>query len=385
MKRSNTVDKISARSLAGMTTERAAWKLASDLASQLLPLHSEGKAHGGISLDNIVVEGRDFTLCAAPRDIQQADVADDVWQLGACVYELIAGNAPFGGKGRAGQNAHSPVPVFSPSKSSAALSDLMARCMAFEPHGRITVKDIAEISAKEIDRYEQYCADSENLKYKKPQNRRIRMKTYDFWPEAMLCLMMIIMMAFPLSATAQGDAELDKLIRLTTTMRNQSKRPQVLKELKADDRWTLMDELRVDLNECTYGDKVNMFGINDIAMEIAQQEKSIINVGGRFKHSADGKHHYSFIELTAQAGKTISYNVRGHKGEQQVVVIPFDANCDYSAVFRTDGKSVKAHTVNDGMSYFTVGVGQRGNYEFSITNNGKKNASFVVITFNPMK
>lgn len=385
MKRYNTADKTTARNLAGLTTERAAWKLALDLATQLVSLHDEGKAHGGISLDDITVEGSSFTLGTATKNAQQASAADDVWQLGSCVYELIAGNEPFGGKGRVGQEAHSPMPVFSSYKASAALSELTARCMAFNPQERITAKDVADIAAEELVRHEQYCADREHLKYLKPQNRCIRMKTYDFWPEAMVSLLLLFMMAFPQHVFGQSNAEFDKLIRLTTTMRDQTKRAQVLKELKADDKWTLMDELRVDLNECSYGDKVRMFGVNDIAIEIAQYEKGIINVGGRFKHSADGKHHYSFVELTARAGKTISYNVRGHKGEQQIVVIPFDAKSNYSATFRTDGKTVTAHTVKDGMSYFTVGVGQRGNYEFSITNNDKKNASYVVITYNPMK
>lgn len=406
MKHDNTAGNITALSLAGHATETGVWRFVRDVAAQLVALHRKGGAHGAVTLDAVTVEGRSFVLNGAPSSALRegeakaheipvpgrpavssspASAADDIWQLGACIYMLITGVAPFGGQGRAGQTAHTPMPVFGLSRASAALSKLAAQCLAYDAAERITAEAVVSVAEAELPRLEAYSSDLENLKFKKPQNRRVRMKTYDFWPEAMVSLLLLLMFAFPQSVAAQTNAELEKLIRLTTTMRNQSKRAQVLRELRDDDKWTLMDELRVNANECTYKDKVNMFGVNDIAAEIAQRERGIINVGGRFKHSADGKHHYSFIELTALAGKTVSYTVRGHGGEQQIAVVPFDPKCRYTAAFYSDGKEQRAHAQKDGTSYFKVKAGRNGSYEFEITNSDKKNASFVVITYNPMK
>lgn len=382
MRKDNTVDNISAKHIAGNITELTLWRFVKDISNQLSKLHEATMTHGDVNLNNITIIGKEFLL---GNGNGKGSISADIWDLGACIYELVTGTTPFGGKGKEGQSELSPIPSFSESKVSKSLSILMIRCLEYKDANRISSKEVAAIAEKELSLLEQYVSNTENLKYKQPQNRQIRMKTYNFWPEVMACLAIMVTLLIPQDASAQYNVEMEKLIRLTTTMRNQKMRTQVLNELKADSKWTLMDELKRDQNECTYSDKVNMFGMNDIAAEIAQREKGIINVGGRFKHSADGKHNYSFTELTAIAGTTISYDVKDHKGIQQIAVVPFDPKNKYTALFYTDGIEQKAHSVKDGISYFTINVDKRGNYEFEITNNDGKNASYVVITFNPMK
>lgn len=384
MRKSNTADSISAKHIAGCVTELTLWRFVKDIASQLSLLHEKNKAHGGVSLCNITISGKEFFLGTGTGN---GSISTDIWELGACIYELVTGTTPFGGKGKEGQSELSPIPSFSETIASKSLSTLTKRCLEFKATDRISAKEIAAIAEKELAMTEQYVSNGENLKYKKPQNRQIRMKTYNFWPEVMAAIAFMIMLVMPQDVSAQYNAEMEKLIRLTTTMRDQKKRTQVLSELKADTKWTLMDELQVDANECTYNDKVNMFGINDIAAEIAQREKGTVNVGGRFKHSGDGKHNYSFIELTAKAKTSIFYEVVNHKGTQQVAIVPFDSKQTYSAVFiLANGEEIKAHTIKEGISYFTVPIGNKiANYSFEITNKGSNNTSFAVITYNPMK
>lgn len=384
MRKSSTADSISAKNIVGSVTELTLWRFVKDIASQLTVLHETNNAHGLVTLSNITISGKDSLLESGNG---RGSTSDDIWDLGACIYELVTGNAPFGGKGKEGQTELSPLPSFSESKASKALSTLTKRCLEYKNTDRISIKEVVAIAEKELSKIEQYVSTTDNLKYKKPQNRHIRMKTYNFWPEVMASIIIMFMLAIPQTVSAQYNAEMEKLIRLTTTLRDQKKRAQVLNELKTDTKWTLMDELTVDANECTYIDKVNMFGINDIAAEIAQREKGTVNVGGRFKHSADGKHNYSFIELTAKAGTSILYEVKEHKGTQQVAIVPFDKQQSYKALFFTaNGKEIKAHTTKDGISYFTVPLnGKENTYSFEIANKGTRNASFAVITYNPMK
>lgn len=380
MSKNNIADNLTARSMAGYATELTVWHFINDIAKQI---ENGDKAYGQISLDNISIQETKFVL--NHNYALRITHYELIWQLGACTYELITGSLPFGGKGKDGQTEMSPLPSFSESRASKAMSTLVKRCLAFKEEDRIRIGELVALAEKGLAEAKEYASDMENLKYKKPQNRSIRMKTYDFWPEA-FSLFTLFMLAMPQTVLAQYNQEMEKLIRLTTMMRNQQNRSKVLAELKNDDKWTLMDELARDHNECTYADKVNMFGVNDIAAEIAQREKGIVNTGGRFRNSTNTNYHYSFIELTAKAGKKIVFRVRGHKGTQQIAVVPFDQKKPYTALFYTDSKEQKAHTVKDGISYFTVGVGKRGNYEFEISNRDpKNNASFVVITYNPWK
>lgn len=382
MSNSNIDDKFLARDIAGYATEGRAWTMLHELAGQLITLHSKHQAHGDISLDTIVLSEGHFQLSESTG--MGGSVEDDIWYLGQCVYELLMGTLPFGGQGRQGQTALSSLPSFAENTASRQLSSLVNRCLSYDPSSRPAAQEVADVSAACLKEYQQECQ-PENLKTLKPQNLKTRMRTYHFWPETMGVVIFMLMMLFPANMFAQNNEEIEKLIRLTTTMRKQSKRAEVLKALKNDTRWTLMDEIPVDFNECTYGDKVEMFGVNDIAKEIAQTDKGILSTGGRFKHSADGVHAYSFIEITVKAGRQVQYNVKDHKGRQEIAIVPFDAKQKYKAVVLCDGKESGACATRDEVSYFTVSPGKHGNYHFRIENQGTKNASFVIITYNPGK
>lgn len=204
------------------------------------------------------------------------------------------------------------------------------------------------------------------------------------WKEAMTVLLLLIMLFSPKSIHAQDNTEMEKIVRLTQSMRKQSNRTTVLNELMKDSQWTLMDELKFHPGECSYKDKVSMFGMNDIAREIANKEKGIVNHGNRFKHSADEKHPYSFIELTVLNGKSVSYKVEKHVGQQEIIVVPFETKQAY-AVEGKGAKSATAQRQADGTMRMTLSPDAQGFYSFTIRNKGKKNASFVVITYNSRK
>lgn len=382
MKTTVLSDRITALDIAGYATELTVWRIVRFVAQGMTASASSNSETAAVTLENIEIHGEAFSLVAGTPCVT---VANAVPQLGVCIYQLIAGTLPFGGLGLEGQTSQSPLPTFSEARASLALSRLMQRCLTTDASRRPAADEIEAVATGEIARLERETASIDALRYKKPQNHNIRMKTYKFWPEAMALIALIIMFALPHNLAAQTDAEMEKLVRLTTTMRSQSKRSAVLTELKNDPKWTLMDELAVSKGECRRGDKVKMFGVNDIAAEIAQREKAVVNSGGRFRHSADGKHPYSFVEVTAKPGATISYTVKGHRGTQQIAVVPFDAKQSYTVSTTADGRRATPSSVKGGVSYISTKVGKNGTYSFEIKNQGKSNASFVVITHNSGK
>lgn len=222
------------------------------------------------------------------------------------------------------------------------------------------------------------------LRVRMQQKASVLNNKVHFWKETMTVIILLLMLAVPVSSLAQNDAEMEKIVRLTKNMRKLSNRQAVLNELTKDNQWTLMDELKFHSGECSTRDKVNMFGMNDIAREIARKEKGIVNHGNRFKHSADDKHPYSFVELTVKKGMEVSYKVERHKGLQNIIIVPFDAKQIYSAK-GTGAKNVTAQKNTDGTMQMTLTPNAEGSYTFSIKNEGKKNASFVIITHNSNK
>lgn len=379
MKIINTVDCLHSNEIAGYTTEQTIWHFVQDVAKVLIRLHENKYIHGNVTLENVSIDADSFVLAESCKD---GNPNDDIWQLGACAYELLTGNIPFGGKGKDGQTKISPLPSFRESIASAKFTQLVQRCLIYDDNKRITAKEIYEIAKDELLHQERFHSNIEHLKFKKPQNRKIRMKNYGFWPEVMTVLLLLFMFVLPARMSAQVDDEMQKLIQLTTSMRNQSNRQKVLKELLNDTHWAIMDELKNHTGECMFRDPVKMFGMNSIANEIAQREKGIVNVGGRFRDSRNPKYPYSFIERTAKANKTISYQVNGHTGTQQVAVIPFDTKQKYAVSFNVGGKEIKPTNVKDGITYFTFSTSGSDHYVFSISNKNSKNASFVIITYN---
>lgn len=379
MKIINTVDSLYASEIAGYTTEQTIWHFVRDVAEALVRLHKNRHIHGSVSLENVSIGADSFVLAESSRE---GSPSDDIWQLGACMYELLTGNIPFGGKGREGQTKFSPLPSFGETIASTRLSQLIQRCLIHDESQRITTTEIYEIAKEELLNQSKYHSDMERLKYQKPQNRKIRMKNYGFWPEIMTIMLLLIMLAVPTHMSAQVDNEMQELIQLTTSMRNQSNRQKVLEKLLNDTHWAIMDELKRHTNECMFRDPVKMFGMNSIANEIAQREKGIVNVGGRFRDSRNPKYPYSFIERTAKAKRTISYQVYGHTGTQQVAIIPFDAKQKYTVSITVGGKEIKPTNEKDGILYFTFNASSSDYYDFSIFNDKSENASFVIITFN---
>lgn len=388
MSRHDTEDKISAAVLAGYTTELTVWRFVHDMAQTFVGRSKEKgnreKGCGFRCLEDVLIEGKQFKLQTTDCSSQSAD---DIWNLGACVYRLLMGGEPFGGRGREGQTPQSPLPRFNETDYSKELSDVVAQCLAYDAASRPSAEALLKKADEMSTKLRTYVSDKSNLSAKSPINRKRRQSTYSFWPETMIVFILALFCSLPITVHAQTDVEMEKLMNVVTMMRDQSNRSKALSILKNDSLWTLMDELTRNTNECSFADEVNMFGVNDIALEIANSRKPILNSGSSFKNSADGIHKYSFIELTAKAMRKITFCVEGHKGVQQVVIIPFNTKQKYAASITHKGKKITSSSTAEGVSSFTFRLGNAAHtdYWFEISNQGTKNASYVVITYNSGK
>lgn len=373
MKRKDTEDKITADSIAGYATELMVWRFFNQIANTII------NRPCSFSLKDVIIEDEKFVL-STNRVSRHADA---VWFLGNSAYQLITGLKMFGGKELEELNGNISIPRISMEGFSVDLSNLISQCLICDEEMRCDINYILSITEKKINDMEKKVSTKSSLSTKKYTKTAIVNDSVHFWKEAMVSVLLMLLF-FPVNIMAQSNPELEKLVTLTESMRNQQNRGGVISELTKDDKWTLMDELKYDKNECTYKDKVNMFGMNDIAREIKRKEKSIVKNGGRFVHSADGKHAYSYIEITVKAKSTVTYEVKGHKGVQHIVTVPFDKKQMYS-ISGNGSRKVTATIDEKGLARMAVSPASNGSYTFEIKNEGKKNASFVVITYNSGK
>lgn len=402
MSRLDTEDKLTAEAIAGYATELTVWRFINQIAAAIGASHTQGKACGLKRLEDVVIEGKNFKLQIVATCNQTP--AEDIWNLGACVYRLLMGEDPFGGRGRDGQTMLSPLPHLSEAEYSAELSEMMTSCLEYDSEKRPSATEILNTSQEMVEKCAAFARDLNNLAMYNPKNRQRRMNYYSFWPEAMAMLIIVALLALPLCVSAQklpqagsntsknemlthNNSEIKNLINAVTKLRDKKKREAVRKYLASDSLWTRMNELEYDDNECTIEDDVEMFGINHVASQVEMSRRGKLNAGNRFTNSADGIHKYSFNEFTVKAGKEVTYSVKSHKGKQFVAIVPFNKNQKYATVIWTKKQKVTPYKYNsggttDGISYLTIDLAGANEYWFSIKNNGTDNASFVVITYN---
>lgn len=67
----------------------------------------------------------------------------DIWALGATIYEIIAGDTPFGNDGGSLQNVDTQIPPL-PQPVAEDIKNLVYACLAFDPAKRPTARDIVD-------------------------------------------------------------------------------------------------------------------------------------------------------------------------------------------------------------------------------------------------
>ncbi|MDH8701080.1 serine/threonine protein kinase [Dysgonomonadaceae bacterium PH5-43] len=172
--------------MAGSMSEEEAWFFLRDVSGGLAFLHSQKTPviHQDIKPDNILVDSEnnymitDFGISTRIRSTLRKSIdkpvgqsgggtlaymgperfgsdpqpimASDIWSLGATMYELLTGEAPFGEHGGLLQKNGSDIPQIK-GVYSKELKNLIYKCLSQEPWDRPTGATIYEYAQKTIN------------------------------------------------------------------------------------------------------------------------------------------------------------------------------------------------------------------------------------------
>ena len=170
----------SASKWVGRLEEEEAWHFLHDVASGLAFLHAQNQPiiHQDIKPDNILRDAAgqyqitDFGISTKARSTLRKSMnvvksggtmaympperfgkdntpikASDVWAVGATLYELLAGDMPFGEHGGLMQKSGAEIPNL-PGKQSKELQEIITRCLHKDPWDRPVAQQIVEWTEK---------------------------------------------------------------------------------------------------------------------------------------------------------------------------------------------------------------------------------------------
>ena len=170
----------SAEEILGKCNEQRAWRFLQDVSAGLACLHRQNIVHQDIKPANVLLDGSDFVITDfgisarmsnmldsvnGTRFVQgtraymppekfnaspQLSIENDIWSLGASLYELLTGRLPFGSSGGEGQVSEHAYLSF-PAGISHELQNVVQRCLMKNPAYRPTAKELERIAANQMN------------------------------------------------------------------------------------------------------------------------------------------------------------------------------------------------------------------------------------------
>ena len=394
-------DIIYASDIRGYCTLDVCWRFIYDIATQLKHKAEKGEFRGAITLNDIQICGKNFTL-EALQFSHEGDVCSEVWSLATAVFELMLGTPIFNSKENTAQTTHAPLPSLI-GKEMVRLNQLLHRCLQKEKSLRPELEEIINIAAEEIDKSAQTTRKARVYSHNHPT---LCDEDYDSkWPEQMtnirrglVCLLLLIITT--LSASSQTildkDKELNtiKLVEATLLLRNNTQQSwnEAENQLSTLLRlFTVMDELQDDDNDCSLISKnVKSFGLNRMVKHLKEVKSIVQNTGKGLLDGADSRFNYSIYEKGVKKGCCATYNkLSGRTGKQVFVIIPYSAKQPYETELQSSRGVVfePSHRDNNGITYYCIDTPDGPTKEealvLKITNNDSiNNHSFVIINHN---
>lgn len=186
----------SADGLAGYCTEKEAWRFLRDVSEGLVHMHGRGFIHKDLTTANVLIGKDGYVICDFDREEDRMSFSftppewdrtekhmtekSDIWSLGACTFHLLMGVCIFSGRGGKGQKKDTPVPSLRTDMYSPSLSELVRRCLHYNPAERPSAEEIIETTARQLS---EGCF---NIHKKIKKDLLPDSSKDSFWPEDMI-------------------------------------------------------------------------------------------------------------------------------------------------------------------------------------------------------
>lgn len=185
-------EKIPVSELASHCNEALAWSILEEVSRQLM----EGKQR--IVNPFIINIGEDGHLFLASAQEQQSGFDPHevnantrtetgvVWSLGATLFYIVMGRIVMNGKGGEGQSETSKLPYI--RSEWPDMSELVQRCLQFEPANRPTLQEIHDKALQHRKRCQEDIRRGPKIKSFSSDSNKLEAKEKEliFWPESML-------------------------------------------------------------------------------------------------------------------------------------------------------------------------------------------------------
>lgn len=192
---------------------------------------------------------------------------------------------------------------------------------------------------------------------------------------------------------AQQDAHLRELTAQVASLRNANKKGREIvaqQMVKSSEKIVLMDEIRPDANEYV-GKNAFLFLLNPVVANVYSQQHVMLVSKGEYYNSTEKGIYYSAIEKSVQPGKTVSYQITGHIGNQEYVILSYHPDSKFKVSVKLNGKiEVQSREVKGQWSFTLPQVKARDTMTLQITCLSSKNnktpfESFAILNHNPQK
>lgn len=206
-------------------------------------------------------------------------------------------------------------------------------------------------------------------------------------------LMIISMCSLCSLCEAQQDAHLRELTKQVISLRgaNKKSRENLAEKMgKSPIKIVLMDEIRQDANEYV-GKDAFLFWLNQIVANVYSQQHVMLVSKGEYYNSTEKGIYYSAIEKSVQSGKTVSYQITGHIGNQEYVILSFHPDSKFKVSVKLNGSmKIQSGEIKGQWSFTLPQVKVRDMMTLQITSlspvkNKNDFESFAILNFNPQK
>lgn len=198
---------------------------------------------------------------------------------------------------------------------------------------------------------------------------------------------------------AQTDNYLQEMAKVVKELRksNKSARNAAIAKLSADQKpkVALMDEIKwagdeeEKANEVK-GTKAYRFKLNQIVADVYKKQNHLLESKNKMLNGNERDIHYSLIEKGVKKGGKVTYQIKGRKGDQDFIFIPFNPKSKYVVTMYIDGKKVDRKEGPDACQIHMDGLSRQETITFSINYLDEKAnkdlvESFAILNYNLQK